>query len=136
MVHYHLLSGQQHGQAGHPKHRRRPECLEPNLVPYWDKANAYTIDSLPYIELPALKRGDMAMSYQSVNPASFDFSKSQSLTSLIIVSKNGNFYMYAMTLLADSSYLNGDDTKLAKNSYRYKDKNFSGNVYYHRMDGS
>jgi hypothetical protein len=44
--------------------------------------------------------------------------------------------MYAMTLLADSSYLNGDYTKLQKNTYRSKDKNFSGKVFYHRMDGS
>jgi hypothetical protein len=44
--------------------------------------------------------------------------------------------MYAMTILADSSYLDGDYAKLSKNSYRNKDNNFSGNVYYHRMDGS
>jgi hypothetical protein len=106
------------------------------FIPYWNKANTYTIDSLPYIELPALKRGDMAMSDQNVNPASFNFNKSQSLTSLIIVNKGDTFYMYAMTILADSSYLNGDYSKLAKNSYRYKDNNFSGRIFYHRMDGS
>jgi len=78
----------------------------------------------------------MAMSYQSISAGSFNFSKSQSLTSLIVVNKNGNFYMYAMTLLADSSYLNGDYTKLQRNTYRSKDKNFSGKVFYHRMDGS
>src|SRR3984957_9182114 len=50
-----------------------PNAWNQTFVPYWDKANTYTIDSLPYIELPALKRGDMAMSYQSVNPASFNF---------------------------------------------------------------
>ncbi|HZY38545.1 MAG TPA: hypothetical protein VFE53_17925 [Mucilaginibacter sp.] len=113
-----------------------PNAWNQTFVPYWDKANTYTIDSLAYIELPALKRGDMAMSFQNVNPASFNFSKSQSLTSLIIVNKNGNFYMYAMTILADSSYLNGNYNKLANNTYRHKDQNFSGNVYYHRMDGS
>jgi hypothetical protein len=38
------------------------------FVPYWDKANTFAMDSLSFIELPALKRGDMAMSYQNMDP--------------------------------------------------------------------
>jgi competence protein ComGC len=32
------------------------------FIPDWTQANTYIIDSLTYIELPAIKRGDMAMS--------------------------------------------------------------------------
>ena len=57
-----------------------PNAWNQMFVPYWDKANTYTIDSLPYIELPALKRGDMAMTTQNVNPASFNFAQSRSFS--------------------------------------------------------
>jgi hypothetical protein len=105
--------------------------------PYWTKANTFVIDSLTYIELPALKKGNMAMSLKpEIEPSQFNFNTSGSLTSLIIVSKNGAFYIYAMTILADSSYLKGDYSKVSNNTYRYKDKDFSGMIFYNRMDGS
>jgi len=105
--------------------------------PYWAKANTFIIDSLTFIELPALKKGDMAMSLRSgIDPKSFNFSKSGSLTSLIIVNKNGTFYLYAMTILADSTYLKGDYDKVKRNTYRNRDADFTGEVFYNRMDGS
>jgi hypothetical protein len=105
--------------------------------PYWAKANTFVIDSLTFIELPALKKGDMAMSLKSgMDPKSFNFSKSGSLTSLIIVNKSGAFYLYAMTILADSAYLKGDYSKVKNNTYRNRDKDFTGEVFYNRMDGS
>jgi len=105
--------------------------------PYWAKANTFVIDSLAFIELPALKKGDMAMSLRSgIDPKSFNFSKSGSLTSLIIVNKKGTFYLYAMTILADSAYLKGDYNKVKRNTYRNRDGDFTGEVFYNRMDGS
>ena len=88
--------------------------------PYWDKANTFLIDSLTFIELPALKKGNMAMSLNpSIDPTKFNFNTSGSLTSLIIVNKSGVFYIYAMTILADSSYLKGDYHKVSNNTYRH-----------------
>jgi hypothetical protein len=105
--------------------------------PYWDKANTFLIDSLTFIELPALKKGNIAMALNSkVNPAQFNFNTSGSLTSLIIVNKSGNFYIYAMTILADSGYVKGNYNKVKNNTYRYRDKDFTGMVYYDRLDGS
>ena len=78
----------------------------------------------------------MAMSQTSTDPNHFNFAKSGSLTSLIIVNKKGTFYVYAMTIIADSSYLKGDYTKTANNTYRTRDKDFTGNVFYNRMDGT
>jgi len=105
--------------------------------PYWAEANTFVIDSLTFIELPALKKGDMAMSLRSgIDPKSFNFSKSGSLTSLIIVNKNGMFYLYAMTILADSTYLKGDYTRVKHNTYRNREADFTGEVFYNRMDGS
>ena len=105
--------------------------------PYWDKANTFLIDSLTFIELPALKKGNMAMSLNpNIDPNKFNFNTSGSLTSLIIVNKSGVFYIYAMTILADSSYLKGNYNKVSNNTYRHRDADFTGVVYYNRLDGS
>jgi hypothetical protein len=104
--------------------------------PYWAKANKFTQDGMTIVELPALKEGNMAMSFLKVDSSKFDFSKSGSLTSLLIIEYQNNFTMYAMTILADSSYLKGDYSKLQNNTYQKKDKDFTGRVYFNRMDGS
>jgi hypothetical protein len=104
--------------------------------PEWAKASKFMQDSLIFIELPALKKGDMAMSKKQMDPNKFDFSRSGNLTSLIIVNKKGAFYIYAMTILADSAYLKSDYGKIKNNTYRKRDKDFTGSVLYHRLDGS
>jgi hypothetical protein len=40
-----------------------------------------------------------------------------------------------MTIMADSDYLNNDLTKLARNTYRKRDADFSGMVLYFTPDG-
>jgi hypothetical protein len=85
-----------------------------------------------YIEIPALKKGDMAMSFSNPDPKKFDFSKSGTLTSLLIV----NYKMYAMTILADSEYLKGNYNKLKDNTYQKMEKDFSGSVFFSLMDGT
>src|SRR6185503_484789 len=104
--------------------------------PYWDKASTFGLDTLTFIELPALKKGNMAMSMKpGIDPKSFNFNNSGSLTSIIIVNKHGNFYVYAMTILADSSYLKGNYGKVPNNTYRHRDKDFTGYVFYNRLNG-
>lgn len=40
-----------------------------------------------------------------------------------------------MTVVADSSYINGDISKLKKNTYNQRDKDFSGIVIYSTPKG-
>jgi hypothetical protein len=104
--------------------------------PYWAKAQTFVQDSLTIIELPALKKGNMAMTLQKPNPQNFDFSKSPSITSIIIVIYKGYINAYAMTIIGDSTYIGGNYAKLKNNTYRKKDKDFSGMVFYNAMDGT
>ena len=41
-----------------------------------------------------------------------------------------------MTILADSAYLKSDYGKIKNNTYRKREKDFTGSVLYHRLDGS
>jgi len=105
--------------------------------PYWAKANVFMQSGMTFIELPAIKSGDMAVSFSKLKDSThIDFGRSGTMTNLLIVKQGANFGMYAMTILADSSYLQGDYTKVANNSYAKMDSTFTGAVFFHRMDGS
>jgi hypothetical protein len=107
------------------------------FLPKWEKANTFTKDGITYIELPAIKIGDMAVLFsRPADTVNFDFSKSGTLTSLLIVKGQKNYNMYAMTILADTSYLKGDYSKLANNTYQKMDKDFTGSVFFNQMDGT
>jgi hypothetical protein len=111
--------------------------LSKKFLPNWAKANTFTKDGITYIEIPAIKNGDMAISFtKPKDTVNFDFSRSGSLTDLVIVKGQNNFNMYVMTILADTSYLKGDYSKLAKNTYQKLDTNFTGAVFFNKMDGT
>src|ERR1700740_728563 len=107
------------------------------LFPLWAKATIFTQDGLTFIELPATKKGDMAMSFKKVkDTANYDFSRSGTMTDLLIVQIQNSFSMYAMTIMADSSYLKGNYNKVYQNSYFKMDTSFTGAVLFNRMDGT
>ncbi|MBS1520008.1 MAG: hypothetical protein JST50_03340 [Bacteroidetes bacterium] len=66
----------------------------------------------------------------------FDFSRSGSKTSLLIVKAQNAMNMYAMTIVADSSYLKGNYNLLANNTYQKIDTNFTGTIFFNQMDGT
>jgi hypothetical protein len=68
--------------------------------------------------------------------ANINFGKLGTMTDLLIVKQQSGFSMYAMTIVADSSYLKGNYNKVANNSYAKMDSNFTGAVLFHRMDGT
>lgn len=106
------------------------------LTPYWDKGKAFKSKGLDFIELPALKKGDFAIAEQPVATGKFDFTKSNSITSLLIIKQNGIYGIYTMTILADSAYLKGNYASLNINTYRNRAKDFNGMVLYHKLDGA
>lgn len=89
-----------------------------------------------YFELPVAKtEGDLAFSRKNIGNAMFDFTKSYSRSSIILRKSKNGYSAYLMTILADSTYLNGDLTKLNKNTYLKKDEHFSGLVFFHTLNG-
>ncbi|HTD98564.1 MAG TPA: hypothetical protein VK668_04735 [Mucilaginibacter sp.] len=104
--------------------------------PYWDKSVAFVSKDMTIVEAQALKKGDMAFSTLTVDSNKFDFSHSNSITSLLIIKQQNTFGIYAMTIMADPSYLKGDYGKLKNNTYRNRDKDFTGAVFYHSLDGT
>ena len=108
------------------------------ISPYWSKAAAFTSKKgLNIVEAPALKKGDMAFARNMpANLSKYDFSQSGSLTSMLILKQGNQYAAYAMTIMGDSSYIKGDYTKLANNTYRKKDKDFTGWVLYHQLNGA
>ena len=113
-----------------------PPSWDNILSPAWEKANTFVIDSITYFELPAAKtKGDLAFSRKDIGKAMFDFSKSYSRSSIIVRKSKNGYSAYLMTILADSAYLNGDLSKLNKNTYQKKDEHFSGLVFFHKLNG-
>lgn len=89
------------------------------------------------MEAPAPKKGDMAFARNMpANLSKYDFSQSGSLTSMLILKQGKQYVAYAMTIMGDSSYIKGDYSKLANNTYRKKDKDFTGWVLYHQLNGT
>lgn len=107
------------------------------FAPYWSKAKIFTEDGTTFIELPAVKNGDMALLFDHLkDTVNYDFSRSGTMTDLLIIKQQGSFAMYAMTIQADSSYLNGNYSRVYNNSYQKMDTNFTGAVLFHQMDGT
>jgi len=104
--------------------------------PYWAQAQTFVQDSLTIIEMPALKKGNMALTTAQTGTGSFDFATSPSVTSILIVIYKGYINAYAMTIMGDPTYLQGNYSKLTNNTYRKKDKNFTGLVLYNAMNGT
>ena len=53
-----------------------------------------------------------------------------------MILKDGESYnAYVMTIIGDDGYINGDSSKLAKNTYAKHDDDFSGILYYSTPQG-
>ena len=63
------------------------------------------------------------------------YTKENSKTSFIILNDGKGYQAFIMTILADASYIGNDPTKLAKNTYRKRDANFTGMVLYFTPKG-
>ncbi len=106
------------------------------LSPYWDKGVVFESKKMDFIEFPALKSGDVSFSTKSVNPNLFNYKKSSSISSILIIKRQGVYSAYTMTILADSAYLKGDYGKITNNTYSHREKDFTGLVLYHSLNGS
>jgi hypothetical protein len=104
--------------------------------PDWPEAQIFDENDATIIEIPALKNGEMTLSFSRPDAVNVDFNKSGTTTSLLIVKRKMEFNLYAMTIVASASHLKANDGKPPINNYRKKDKNFEGAVFFNKMDGT
>jgi len=97
------------------------ELIKPN----WNQAKSYNRFGSKVVETPLDSTVKLMFSRGAVN-GTFDFRKSYSRSSFLIINGAGGFKAYIMTLIADPSYLNNDFNKLQLNAYNKRDKNYSG----------
>ncbi|WP_158798771.1 hypothetical protein [Pedobacter sp. L105] len=105
------------------------------IKPNWNNPTSYKKFGQNVIEMnidPSNKFSSMLKNnlnnLTNTNPA---YSKS----SYILVNDGSGYQAYIMTLIADSSYLKGDIKKLANNTYRKRDIDYSGLVLYFTPKG-
>jgi hypothetical protein len=100
------------------------------LEPVWAEAKNYTRGDSILAEIP-LKNGNIAFSQNQIDAKAFDFSKAGNVTSLLFIQTDSKVRGVLMTIIGDEGYLQGDLKKLKNNTFRKKEKNFSGDVLYH-----
>lgn len=102
--------------------------------PVWSEAKNYTLGDSIIAEIP-LKNGTIAFSNNQIDAKAFDFSKVGNVTSLLLIQTGSKVRGVLMTIIGDEAYLQGDTKKLKNNTFRKKEKKFSGDVLYHNSKG-
>jgi hypothetical protein len=101
------------------------------IKPNWKYAVGYTRLGKQVIEIPIDSTNLLGVSLNK----NFNFRKNPSKSAFLILNDGKNYEAYIMTILADSSYLQNDFSKLSRNSYAKRDKDFSGFVFYYTPAG-
>jgi hypothetical protein len=104
--------------------------------PDWQEAQMFNECGTTIIEIPAIKNGEMTLSFSRPGTPELDFNKSGTKTSLLIVKRKMDYHLYAMTIVASAAHLRANHGRLGNNTYQKKDKNFEGAVFFNKMDGT
>ena len=104
--------------------------------PDWLEAQGFNERENLIIEIPALKNGEMTLSFSGPDNPDVDFNKSGTTTSLLIVKRKEGFSLYAMTIVASAAHLKANHGRPGNNTYQKKDMNFEGAVFFNKMDGT
>lgn len=104
------------------------------LEPVWSEAKNYKRGDSIISEIP-ITNGNIVFSKNPIDPKSFDYSKAGSVTSLLFIKTDSTVRGVLMTIIGDETYLRGNTQKLKNNSFRQKEKDFSGDVLYHTTHG-
>jgi hypothetical protein len=102
------------------------------VKPDWQNTATYVRNSQSVIEMPIdpnSKFGStMQLNKKRYNPA---YSRSY----FLLINDGTKYDAYILTIIADSAYVNNDFSKLANNTYRKHDADFSGTVLYFTPKG-
>ncbi|MDB4924730.1 hypothetical protein [Mucilaginibacter sp.] len=105
------------------------------MNPDWQHGKKYTRLNREVIELPLDPASKALFALKNIENNKLYADKKNSKSSFLLL-KNGQGYdAYIMTIIADSDYLKGDYSKLARNTYSKRDTGFSGLVLYFTPKG-
>lgn len=111
-----------------------PKDFTQKIKPDWRNSRSYKRFDKDVVEIPidpsvkfqtALKTEDNRVAYK----------KEYSRVSFLLIKNASKYDAYVMTIIADSSYVKNDLSKLDHNKYNKRDSDFSGIVIYHTPKG-
>jgi hypothetical protein len=107
------------------------------IKPDWQHNTSYTRFNQSVLELPvdasSVKTAISLSNSPNGNPV---YKKEYSRSSFLTLNNGTGYKAYVMTVIADSSYLKGDLTKLDHNKYNKHDADFCGAVVYSTPKGA
>ncbi|MEO6524193.1 MAG: hypothetical protein ABIN91_21080 [Mucilaginibacter sp.] len=102
------------------------------IKPDWIHNATYNKLSKDVIEMPLDPSGKFSFSIKNTLKS---YNKAYTRTSFLILKSGGKYQAYVMMIVADSTYVNNDLSKLSHNTYRKIDTDFSGIVMYFTPKG-
>jgi len=102
--------------------------------PNWNHAKAYDRLGSHVVELPLDSTRLITINTSPGTGARYN-ANSLSRSSFLILNKDGAYAAFVMTVIADSGYIKNDFKKLQSNTYKRRDKDFSGTLLYSTPTG-
>ena len=105
------------------------------LKPDWGKTTVYSKNKGTIIEMPLFSSAVSFLMNTTDGSRATQQNNYTKATYIIQKDSAGVFKGWFMVLVADTAYVNGDFTKLGKNTYRSKDPTYSGRLLYYDLNG-
>jgi len=96
------------------------------IKPDWQHSTSYVSDNKNVIEMPVDPGSKFASTFKIGNKS---LNKAYSRSYYLLINDSKKYDAYILTIIADSSYVNNDLSKLAHNTYRKQDADFSALFY-------
>jgi len=108
-----------------------------HLKPDWQHAAIYSRLGAAVVELPLDASSDkIGIAFKNQTTNKEIYKQQYSRSSFLLLNYGTGYQAYIMTIVADSAYLKGNLSKLANNTYRKHDADFSGVVMYFTPKGN
>jgi hypothetical protein len=104
------------------------------IKPDWSKNATYNRFNKQVIELPIDPSSKFTPTLNN-KTTGWSSNSAYSRSSFILLNNGSNWDAYVMTLIADSTYLKNDLSKLDRNKYNKRDANYSGLLLYFTPNG-
>lgn len=105
------------------------------INPDWYHPASYNRLNKDVVELPIAPGSQLNSVLKNMGNKIPYGNKDYSRSSFLILQDEQGYKAYIMTIIADSSYVRGDTSKLSRNTYRKHDPDFSGLVLYFTPKG-
>ncbi len=107
-----------------------------HITPDWSHASVYTRLGANVTELPIDVSAKFSAALQNITLNKIIYKKEYSKSSFLLLNDGTGYSAYIMVIVADSSYLKNNLSKLSHNSYSKRDTDFSGMALYFTPKGS